>query len=81
MSNEHTNHQNREQDLVFYIKIQYRCNSSMQGTIQWMDGKKTSVFRSALELGNLINDAKQKTANSNNIDYGFGKWEEKEIVS
>ena len=48
----------KEQDLVFYIKVQFRCNSSMQGTIQWMDGKKTETFRSILELGNLINDAK-----------------------
>ena len=70
-----------EQDLVFYIKIQFRCNSSMQGTIQWMDGRKTSIFRSALELGNLINDAKQKTNRPDNLKNGLGKWEEKEIVS
>jgi hypothetical protein len=80
MDNKISNNQNKEQDLIFYIKIQYRCNSSMQGTIQWMDGKKTSVFRSALELGNLINDAKQKAA-GNEGKLVFGKWEEKEIVS
>jgi hypothetical protein len=80
MNDNHSNNHKNEQDLVFYIKIQYRCNSSMQGTIQWMDGKKTSVFRSALELGNLINDAKQKTAGKyEKMD--FGRWEDKEIVS
>ena len=81
MNNELATNQNREQDLVFYIKIQFRRNSSMQGTIQWMDGKKTSVFRSALELGNLINDAKQKAQGPDNLQHGLGKWEEKEIVS
>ncbi len=80
MNNQQTNDKKIEQDLVFYIKIQYRCNSSMQGTIQWMDGKKTSVFRSALELGNLINDAKQKAAGTEG-KISFGQWEEKESVS
>jgi len=80
MNNKPTNNHKSEQDLVFYIKIQYRCNSSMQGTIQWMDGKKTSVFRSALELGNLINDAKQKAAGTEG-KISSGQWEEKESVS
>ncbi len=80
MNNEMANHQKREQDLVFYIKIQFRCNSSMQGTIQWMDGKKTSVFRSALELGNLINDAKQKAARADEKN-SCSQWEDKESVS
>jgi hypothetical protein len=80
MDNNLTNNKNREQDLVFYIKINYRCNSSMQGTIQWMDGKKTSVFRSALELGNLINDAKQKAAGACG-KMPCSQWEDKESVS
>lgn len=81
MTDKQANHQQREQDLVFYIKIQYRCNTSMQGTIQWMDGKKTSVFRSAMELGNLINDAKQKTKSPDTSNKRPVKWEDKEIVS
>ena len=80
MDNKLTNNQNREQDLVFYIKINYRCNSSMQGTIQWMDGKKTSVFRSALELGNLINDARQNKAGPI-IKQARDQWVDKEEVS
>ncbi len=80
MNNSHSNNHKNEQDLVFYIKIQYRCNSSMQGTIQWMDGKKTSVFRSALELGNLINDAKQKAAGADE-KISCSRWEDKESVS
>jgi hypothetical protein len=80
MNDNHSNNHKNEQDLVFYIKIQYRCNSSMQGTIQWMDGKKTCVFRSALELGNLINDAKQKSAESD-VKISCSQWEDKESVS
>jgi hypothetical protein len=80
MSDNHSNNHKNEQDLVFYIKIQYRCNSSMQGTIQWMDGKKSSVFRSALELGNLINDAKQKAAGADEKK-SCSQWEDKESVS
>jgi len=43
-----------EQELVFYVRVQFRRNTSMQGTIKWIDGHKSSSFRSALELGNLI---------------------------
>ena len=77
------NDQNRqsEQDLVFYVKVQFRCNSSMQGTIQWMDGKKTSKFRSVLELGNLINDARQKAVGNNDGKVDLPEWKDKEIVS
>ncbi len=70
-----------KQDLIFYIKVQFRCNSSMQGTVQWMDGKKTSKFRSVLELANLINDAKQKASGNEKKDFSADKWEDKESVS
>ncbi len=43
-----------EQELVFHVRVQFRRNTSMQGTIKWIDGNKSSSFRSALELGNLI---------------------------
>lgn len=71
----------KNEDMVFYVRVQYRCNSSWQGTIQWMDGRKTSVFRSVLELGNLINDAKQcKTCHTGSKKHLPG-WDEKEGVS
>jgi hypothetical protein len=69
------------EDLVFFIRVQYRCNSSWQGTIQWMDGRKTSIFRSALELGNLINDARQEAASSGAKEKMKIKWQDKESVS
>ncbi len=69
------------QDLVFYIKVQFRCNSSMQGTIHWLDGKKSQKFRSVLELGSLIHDARAKNQSKDISKLGAGSWEEKEIVS
>ncbi len=68
-----------KEDLVFFIRVQYRCNSSWQGSIQWMDGCKSSVFRSVLELGNLINDAKKKV--SGDTDEEKNNWEDKESAS
>ncbi len=70
----------QEKDLVFFVRVQYRCNSSWQGTIQWMDGKETQVFRSVLELGNLINTAKKNCTGEGTAKSGL-KWEEKEDVS
>ncbi len=73
------NHRSNKEDLVFFIRIQYRCNSSWQGTIQWMDGRKTSTFRSVLELANLIDDARRQAGGEAKIKHP--KWEEKEEVS
>ncbi len=67
-------------DVTFYIRVCYRRNADMQGSIQWLDGKKGSVFRSVLELGNLINDAAELSAghkDNKKIDH----WEDKKSVS
>ena len=79
----HTQNNNKAQneDLIFFIRVQYRCNSSWQGTIQWMDGRKTSIFRSALELGNLINDARQEAAGKDAKHNMSIRWQDKESVS
>ncbi len=78
--NQNNNHKQNE-DLVFFIRVQYRCNTSWQGTVQWMDGKKSSVFRSALELGNLINDARLKASGESEAKGTQKKWLDKESVS
>lgn len=56
----HRQNNGSKEDLVFYVRIQYRRNTSWQGTIQWMDGKKNGTFRSVLELGCMINEAKRQ---------------------
>ncbi len=67
-------------ELIFFIRVKYRRNSSWQGTIQWMDGKTKSTFRSVLELGNLINDARQKAAGESVRRIKSG-WENQESAS
>jgi len=46
-----------EINASFLVKIQYRQNTSWQGTIKWMDGKQTRHFRSCLEMMMLIEAA------------------------
>ncbi len=65
------------QELVFYVRVQFRRNSSMQGTIKWMDGRKTSSFRSVLEMGNLIDSARSITLNSSGAREGARQWKDK----
>lgn len=64
----------------FLIRIQYRQNASWQGTIQWLEEKKTKHFRSELEMIMLINEAAEKVnikADQNKIS----SWENKDQVS
>ena len=47
---------------TFHVKVLFRQNSSWQGMIRWVDGKKEESFRSVLELLILIDSAlKAKT--------------------
>jgi len=46
-----------ETNASFLVKIQYRQNTSWQGTIKWIDGKQTRHFRSCLEMMMLIEAA------------------------
>lgn len=59
----------------FLVKIQYRQNTSWQGTIKWLDGKQTRHFRSCLEMMMLIEDAlTSDMAKREGIE--FNSWEE-----
>lgn len=69
------NNNTNSKELVFYIRVQYRRNSSWQGIIQWVDGKRKRIFRSVLELGNLIHDARQKASKQGGTKT-IGEWEE-----
>lgn len=64
----------------FLIRIQYRQNASWQGTIQWLEEKKTKHFRSELEMIMLINEAAEK-ANVKADEDKLNSWESKEQVS
>ncbi len=81
MKQDLADHRSKERDLIFYLKVQFRRNASMQGTLWWIDGKKTNTFRSVLELANLISDAKNIKAGRKQEDCSFKDWQNKESVS
>jgi hypothetical protein len=58
---------------TFIVQVQFRQNATWQGTITWADEKKTSRFRSTLEMVKLMDNALSATE-----DAGFapeGNWE------
>jgi|GEM_PF-1967605 len=64
----------------FLVKIQYRQNTSWQGTIRWLEGKQTRHFRSCLEMMMLIEDAlTSDRAESKGIE--FNSWKENDEVT
>ncbi|MDD4295966.1 MAG: hypothetical protein PHC69_03300 [Ruminiclostridium sp.] len=63
----------------FLIKIKYNQNHSLQGTIQWLEQKRTIYFRSLMELVLLLQEAA-----SNNMEFRSWKGEKgilKELLS
>ena len=46
-----------EDKASFVIQIKYLQNATWQGSIQWLEGKKTQNFRSALEMIKLMDHA------------------------
>ncbi len=42
---------------TIFIRIMFRRNSSWQGSILWVEGKREETFRSVLEMIFLMNDA------------------------
>jgi hypothetical protein len=67
-----------DKNAAFHVRIHFRQNADWQGTVQWLDGKKTATFRSTLELAKLMADALGR-------DYaqesGGQSWQDKEEVS
>lgn len=45
------------QIATFSLRIRYRQNSSWQGSLNWMEGKREESFRSVLEMLLLIDSA------------------------
>lgn len=45
------------QKATFILQIRFRQNASWQGTVKWVEKKKTLNFRSALELIKIIDSA------------------------
>ncbi len=53
-------------NVNFLLKIKYNQNHDIQGTIQWLDQKKTVVFRSLMELILLLQEATSSNVNFRN---------------
>lgn len=52
---------------TFVVNIRYRRNGTWQGTVSWMNGKKSSEFRSALEMMKLMEEAMDATVGDEQI--------------
>ena len=48
------------EQATFVVHVQFRQNATWQGTIQWLEEKKTQKFRSMLEMLKLMDQALQK---------------------
>lgn len=58
INNQNKNHSSEiTGNSSFLLKIKYHQNTSIQGTIQWLEKKKTVCFRSLMELIMLIREA------------------------
>ncbi len=76
-----TKNSSNNEDIVLFVRVQYRRNTSWQGTVQWLDGKKKSTFRSLLELGNLIKSSKDQALTEGKGRLDKPKWNDKEDAS
>ena len=63
----------------FLVRIQYHQNASWQGTIQWLDGRKTLPFRSMLEMIHLMEEA-LNLHTDHQWDEQFRHWKGKEGI-
>lgn len=70
----------RPKSTTFLVRIQFQENTTWQGRIEWLEGKKSKPFRSLLELIVLMQEA-QQLAGSGEIELRFHSWDEKEDVS
>lgn len=61
INNQHNNtNSNRViKNTSFLLRIKYNQNHTIQGSIQWIENKKTVCFRSLMELIILLKEAAQ----------------------
>lgn len=45
------------EQATFVVQVQFRQNATWQGTIQWLEEKKSRKFRSMLEMIKLMDEA------------------------
>ena len=70
------------EDSVFMLRIQFRRNTSWQGTLQSMNSRKSCIFRSVLELGSLMHEERSSQMGFNDKEAdATPSWNNKEEVS
>lgn len=62
---------------TFLVRVLFRQNATWQGTVQWLDEKKSRSFRSMLEMVVLMEEA----LNESGGPVESRSWERKEEVS
>ena len=82
MDNNHENNTANNEDTVFLLRVQFRRNTSWQGTLQCLSTKEKCVFRSVLELGSLMQEAIARNSGIDGLERPkFISWNKKEDVS
>ncbi len=82
MNNDLKNKTSKNEDTVFFLRVQFRRNTSWQGTLQCLNSRETRIFRSVLELGSLMSEAVAGTAGvDGDKKPDLSVWEDKESVS
>ena len=79
MEDDISTYETKIKNSSFLLKIKYNQNHSIQGTIQWLEQKRTIYFRSLMELVLLLQEAA-----SNNMEFRSWKGEKgilKELLS
>lgn len=66
---------------TFFVRIHYRQNSTWQGSIQWLEGRSTRYFRSALEMIMLMQEAIAKSGGQEGAGVEFQSWADEETIS
>lgn len=61
----------RGKRATFVVRVQFRQNSTWQGTVDWTDKKKSQSFRSMLELIRLMDNA----LTEEQVEDAFLEWE------
>lgn len=62
---------------TFLVRVLFRQNATWQGTMQWLDEKKSKPFRSLLEMVVLMEEA----LNDSREPVESRSWDRKEEVS
>ena len=82
MSRDDNNNSEKHDDTVFLLRVQFRRNTSWQGTLQCLSTRESCVFRSILELGSLMHEAVAKNSGlEGEKRFQLPAWDAKEDVS